>query len=118
MFYGLLAYFITICILIIAYALIYHHFDRNEEECKDPVILKKKIQKELKEEDEYLLNNLINAQNLNIRYAMKHNRNECSYGFYEYYKQLYPNRYKDEFTEVANEYYKKYKIDVDKISWD
>ena len=73
MFYGLLAYFITICILIIAYALIYHHFDRNEEECKDPVILKKKIQKELKEEDEYLLNNLINAQNLNIRYAMKHN---------------------------------------------
>ncbi len=118
MFYGLLAYFITICILIIAYALIYHHFDRNEEECKDPVILKKKIQKELKEEDEYLLNNLINAQNLNIRYAMKHNRNECSYGFYEYYKQLYPNRYKDEFTEVANEYYKKYKIDGDKISWD
>ena len=49
---------------------------------------------------------------------MKHNRNECSYGFYEYYKQLYPNRYKDEFTEVANEYYKKYKIDGDKISWD
>lgn len=51
MFYGLLAYFITICILIIAYSLAYLYFDKNVEEYKDPVILKKKIQKELKEED-------------------------------------------------------------------
>lgn len=116
--FWLIACFITICILIIAYGWIHLYFDKNKEECKEPVILKKKIEKKLKEEDEKLFKDLIESQNLNIINAIMNNRNECFYGFYEHYRRLYPDKYRDWFTERAKEYYKKYKIDGDKISWD
>ena len=108
---------VTLFIVFIICYLINRHYDKNDEEYQDPIILKNKVQKELKQDDEQFFNYLINMQNVNIINAIKNNKNECSYSFYEYYKDAYPNKYKDEFTGKAKEYYKKYKIDGDKISW-
>ena len=113
--------FLTLVTLFIAFIICYlmnRRCDRNDEECQDPIILKNKIQKELEQDDEKFFNYLIRAQNVNIINAIKNNKNECVYSFYELYKDSYPDKYKDEFTEKAKEYYKKYKIDGDKISWD
>lgn len=115
--------FLTLVTIFIAFIICYLVnrrciLDRNDEECQDPIILKNKIQKELEQDDENFFNYLIGAQNINIINAIKNNKNECVYSFCESYKNFYPDRYKDEFTEKAKEYYKKYKIDGDKISWD
>lgn len=103
--------FFTISYLINYYLIKPHDCYQNPDE------LKSRVQKEIKKEDEHIFNDFIDIQNSNIRYAMKQNKNECLYDFYETFRQLHPDKYKDWFTEKANEYYKKYKIDGDKISW-
>ena len=100
------------------YYFIHYNLTRQYDYYQNPVELKSRVQKEIKKEDEHSFNEFIDIQNSNIRYAMKQNKNECLYDFYETFRQLHPDKYKDWFTEKANEYYKKYKIDGDKISWD
>ena len=107
----------AILILFIFFTIYYFIHYNLTRQYQNPVKLKSSVQKEIKKEDEHLFNEFIDMQNSNIRYAMKQNKNECLYGFYERFKQLHQDTYKDWFTEKANEYYKKYKIDGDKISW-
>lgn len=105
-------------IFFTTYYFIHYNLTRPYDYYQNPDELKSKVQKEIKKENEHLFNEFIDMQNSNIRYAMKQNKNECLYGFYEMFKHLHQDTYKDEFTERAKEYYKKYKIDGDKISWD
>ena len=104
-------------IFFIIYYLMHYRLIRSYDYYQNPVELKSRVQKEIEKEDKYSFNEFIDKQNSTIRNAMKQNKNECLYCFYERFKQLYQDTYKDEFAERANEYYKKYKIDGDKISW-
>ena len=100
------------------YYFIHYNLTRQYDYYQNPVELKSRVQKEIEKEDKSLFNEFIDIQNSTIRDAMKQNENECTYCFYEMFRQLYQDTYKDEFAERAKEYYKKYKIDGDKISWE
>ena len=105
-------------IFFIIYYLMHYRLIQSHDCYQNPDELKSRIQKEIKKEDESLFNEFIDMQNSSIHDAMKENKNECLYCFYEWFKQLYQDTYKDEFTEKAKKYYKKYKINGDKISWE
>ena len=85
----------------------------------DPIKLKenvkKEIEKEIKKKDEEEFKKLIRYQNYDIYDAMRDNKNECQYHFYKWYS---PDTYREDFSKMAREYYKNYKIDGDKISWE
>lgn len=90
----------------------------KEMDYTDPIKLKEEIEKKTKKEDKEYFNNLIYFQNNDIYNAMLEEKKETTYKFYGYYQNIEPEKYRDWFTEKANEYYKKYKINGDKISWE
>lgn len=84
----------------------------------DPIKLKENVEKEIKKKDEKFFKELIYYQNYDIYNAMFNGEKETTYKFYRHFQNINPDEYRDWFTERAKEYYKKYKIDGDKISWE
>ena len=87
----------------------------------------KKLEKEkMKIEVKKTFNKLIHLQNLKISEAMKQNKRCTEFIFINnrYYRYpiisyvSYNNQYKQNIIDMATKYYKKYKIDGNKISWD
>ena len=118
MFECLCIVFIVLIIFFIIYYLSCCFIDNTYKDYQNPVKLENRAKEENKKEDEEYFKQLINYQNNAIYAAMRENKKETQYKFYEHYQQLYPNKYKDEFTKRADRYYKNYKIDRDKISWE
>lgn len=83
-----------------------------------PIRLKEKAQKDNKEDDEKHFQEFIDCQNRDIYKAMRENKKKTCYKFHGYYQKYCSDEYRDEFTKRADKYYKKYKIDGDKISWE